>query len=317
MTVQSERFWRRSSQLLVALLGAAIALMGCSARRSLGYNLEHGSDAAGGPDGIAAADHPGDASTGLPTIPKAKQTCPSLADLDGTNVTILGNPVTIWSGPAGSVGPMVFYWHATSATSQEAVAGLGPGTREVVTSGGVIASFNQSNGIGTNTGDFTWYTGDFEAADEILACAKQQGLVDLARIHAAGYSPGSCQTAAMVYARAYLASVVCYSGGAKTMGPLLDPKNPPALFAVHGAVGKDVYGVDIAQNTLLLGSDLKGKGSFVIDCDDGGDHLQSGPARLAGAAGSAWQFLNDHPYGVTPEPYQTLPSTFPSYCKVM
>jgi hypothetical protein len=305
--------------ILVALLGMAVAIMGCSARRSLGYNLENVADAAGGPDNIAAVDRPGDATAGvtLPTIPKAKQTCPSLAGLTGTNVTFLGNVVTIWSGPSGSVGPMVFYWHATSATSQEAVAGLGPGTREVVTSGGVIAAFNQSNGAGTNTGDFTWYTGDFDTADEILACAKQQGLVDLARIHSAGYSPGSCQTAAMVYARAYLASVICYSGGAMTMGPLLDPRNPPALLAAHGAVGKDIFGIDIAQNTLLLESDLKSKGSFVIDCDDGGDHLQSGPARIAGAAGPGWQFLKDHPYKVNPDPYGALPSTFPSYCKVM
>jgi hypothetical protein len=64
-------------------------------------------------------------------------------------------------------------------------------------------------------------------------------------------------------------------------------------------------------------SDLKSKGSFVIDCDDGGDHLQSGPARLSGVAASAWQFLKDHPYKINPEPYGNLPTTFPSYCKVM
>jgi len=318
MTVASETPRMPAPPILATLL-SAIALVGCGAHRSLGYNLEEGVDAAGGLDAGAAADSSADAPADatLPTVPKAKQTCPAMAGLAGTNLTFLGNAVTIWSGPSGSVGPMVFYWHATSATSQEAVAGLGPGTREVVVSGGVIAAFNQSNRTGTSTGDSTWYTGDFDTADEILACAKQQGLIDVAHIHSAGYSPGSCQTAAMIYARAYLASVICYSGGAMTMGPLPDPRNPPALLAAHGAVGKDIYGIDIAQNTLLLESDLKSKGSFVIDCDDGGDHLQSGPARIAGAAGPGWQFLKDHPYGVNPEPYGTLPSTFPAYCTVM
>jgi hypothetical protein len=307
---------------------ALVVLIGCTEHRWLGGNLADEADAA--TDAVAdAADAPADTADaakgaadatpdGLaPTIPKAKASCPALAGLGGTNVTILDSSVKIWSGPAGTVGPMVFYWHATNATADEAIAGLGPGTREVVSGGGVIAAFNESNGTGTNTGDFTWYTGDFATADEIVACAHQQGLIDPTRIHAAGYSPGSCQTAAMVYARAYLASVVCYSGGAMVLGNLPDAKHAPALLGAHGAVGSDVYGIDIAQNTQLLESDLKGKGSFVIDCDDGGDHLQSGPARLNAISGPGWQFFKDHPYEVMPEPYKSLPSAFPSYCKIM
>ena len=307
----------------------------CTAHRSLGLNIVVEADAA--PDAVDAAPDTTDVApripdaapkiadaapdtadvAGVPAIPRAKEACPTLSGLTGTNVTILGNSVKIWSGTAGAIGPMVFYWHATNATADEAVAGLGPGTREVVASGGVIAAFNESNGAGTNTGDFTWFTGDFATADEILACAHQQGLVDIRRIHSAGYSPGSCQTAAMVYARAYLASVLCYSGGAMIMGSLPDPKNPPAILGAHGAVGSDIFGIDIASNTLLLENDLKNKGAFVIDCDDGGDHLQSGPARLAGVSGPGWQFFKDHPYKVEPRPYQSLPSTFPAYCKIM
>ena len=280
-----------------------VVLSACSARESLGRNLGNAAEAGAGAP--------------VPTIPTAKAACPTMAGLAGTNVTFLGSAVTIWSGPAGSVGPMVFYWHATNATSDEALSGLGPGTSEVMNSGGVVAAFNASNGTGTNTGDYTWYTGDFATADEILACAKQQGLIDVAHIHSAGYSPGSCQTAAMVYSRAYLASILCYSGGAMTMGALPDPTNHPAVIGAHGGVGNDIFGIDIAQNTILLENDLKGKGSFVIDCDDGGDHLQSGPARLAGVSGPGWQFFKDHPYKVDPEPYQGLPATFPSYCKLM
>jgi hypothetical protein len=303
---RQERSTITSVALWAVVLGGLVLGAGCSVREFLGRNL---GDAGGA--GEAGAGPP------APVVPKAKEACPSLAGLGGTDVTFLGNAVTIWSGPAGTVGPMVFYWHATSATSQEAVAGLGPGTAEVVKGGGVIAAFNTSNGTGSNTGDYTWFTGDFTTADEILACASQQGLVDVTHVHSAGYSPGSCQTAAMIYARAYLASVICYSGGAMTMGPLPDPTNHPALLGAHGAVGSDVFGIDIATNTILLENDLKSKGAFVIDCDDGGDHLQSGPARLAGASGPGWQFLKDHPYKVNPEPYKTVPPAFPSYCKLM
>jgi hypothetical protein len=295
-------------------LGVACALLvlsACGARESLGRNFLNVSEGGVlGPDAaITAAESP--------TIPKAKETCPSLAGRAGSNVTVLGSAVTIWSGPAGSRGPLVFYWHATTASSDEAVTGLGPGTKEVVSHGGVIAAFVDSNGTGTNTGDFTWYTGDFNTADEILACANQQGLVDPTHIHSAGYSPGSCQTAAMVYNRPYLASVLCYSGGAVTLGPLPDPKNHPAIIGAHGAVGSDIFGIDIATNTLILENDLKAKGSFVIDCDDGGDHIQSAGMRMAGVAAPGWQFFKDHPYKVEPEPYQGVPSSFPSYCKLM
>jgi hypothetical protein len=184
----------------MAVLCSLVVLDACDARRSLGSNI--GSVAEAGAGGAGGADSASAGGTG-PTLPKAKETCPPMAGLAGKNVTFLGNAVTIWSGPSGAVGPMVFYWHATTATSDEAVSGLGPGTREVVNSGGVIASFNDSNGTGTNTGDFTWYTGDFNTADEVLACANQQGLIDVTHIHSSGYSPGACQTSAMVYARPY------------------------------------------------------------------------------------------------------------------
>ena len=29
-----------------------------------------------------------------------------------------------------------------------------------------------------------------------------------------------------------------------------------------------------------------------------------------------FQFLKDHPFGISPEPYATLPTTFPKYCKI-
>jgi hypothetical protein len=120
----------------IAVLGSLVVLGACSARESLGRNLVDHTEAG--------------AAVPVPTIPKPKETCPAMAGLAGTDVTFLGNAVTVWSGPAGRVGPMVFYWHATTAAADEAIAGLGPGTSEVVKSGGVIAAFQTSKGWSTS-----------------------------------------------------------------------------------------------------------------------------------------------------------------------
>ena len=34
-------------------------------------------------------------------------------------------------------------------------------------------------------------------------------------------------------------------------------------------------------------------------------------------APQAWQFMKDHPFGVSPEPYTKLSSAWPSYCTIM
>jgi hypothetical protein len=53
-----------------------------------------------------------------------------------------------------------------------------------------------------------------------------------------------------------------------------------------------------------------------MDCDHGGGHCGL-PLLPADVANSGWQFMVDHPFGVSPEPYAAgIPATFPKYCKV-
>jgi len=52
--------------------------------------------------------------------------------------------------------------------------------------------------------------------------------------------------------------------------------------------------------------------AFIVDCDDGGDHLSTGPRTAM--APQAIQMLWDHRFGMTPEPYKSLPSGWPSTC---
>jgi hypothetical protein len=49
-------------------------------------------------------------------------------------------------------------------------------TQGVGANGGIVASFDTTNAQKTNTGNNVWYTGDFDTADQILACGIQKGL---------------------------------------------------------------------------------------------------------------------------------------------
>jgi hypothetical protein len=95
--------------------------------------------------------------------------------------------------------------------------------------------------------------------------------------------------------------------------------HPPAALVTHGASGMDVYKagavtVDFFNTSALFEMDIKSANGFVIDCNDGGNHTNF-TLRTA-VAPQALQFFLDHPYGVAPEPYATLPTTFPAYCSI-
>jgi poly(3-hydroxybutyrate) depolymerase len=252
-------------------------------------------------------------------LPTASEECPPIQSGD---MSFLGQSVRVWAGTpsASSKGPLVIYWHATGGVPDEAVSGLGQAAiSEIVMAGGMVAAQAQTTGQGTNTGNNVWFTGDFEVADEIVACAIEQLNIDTRRIYASGFSAGGLQTAWMSYERSgYIAAVVPYSGGLTGLAGVVltpiqmpqDPSNVPAAMAVHGRAGADVVILDFAIQSRAYLDDVKAKGGFGIECDHGGGHMI--PADIAA---SAWQFLKAHPFGTKPSPYASgLPASFPTYC---
>jgi predicted esterase len=226
-------------------------------------------------------------------------------------------PGTLYVGSKASspTGPIVIYWHGTGTNGSEVGAGLGQAAiTEIQGMGGVVASAESTSSTGTNTGDGVWYTGDFDWADFIIACAIQQLNIDTRHIHAGGYSAGALQTATMFYSRSgYLASVVVYSGGSGFPAMSQDPSNHIAVLGAHGSTSGDF----LASSTTTWETTVKSAGSFVIDCDDGGSHVDI--TRLTRLGPSAWQFFKDHPFKVgMPDPYaKGIPSGFPTYCKII
>lgn len=232
-------------------------------------------------------------------------------------VKIAGTDVQLWVGQKveGKKGPVFFYWHGTGGSSSEA-SRMSVAIREIMAEGGIMASFNQTTKKGMNTGNNVWYTGDFEMADHILACAVEQGLsIDMRRIYTGGCSAGGLQAGAMVYGRSsYLAAAMPNSGGTVFPSTLQDPMHVPALITTHGKMGTDVVGIDFSTTSLSECRDIAKKGGFAVDCDHGGRHCGA----TAEVTNAQWEFLKQHPFGVSPEPYANgLPPSFPQYCTII
>ncbi|HTB76265.1 MAG TPA: hypothetical protein VK762_23620 [Polyangiaceae bacterium] len=233
----------------------------------------------------------------------------------------------VWAGSPTGGGPIIIYWNGT-ASSPGAEIPLAFNVSAVTAAGGLIVGFvsgSRTGSTGADTGgDLYWYSTDVPFADQAVACAIAQYKIDPRRIHVAGYSAGALQTVYMWGARSgYVASVISYSGGyiainAPQTGdaPFENSGNIAPAIAAHGAVGSDNLVVDFANASTTWEGMIKSAGGFSIDCNDGGNHTDFFTKRAPGLEPVAWQFFKDHPYGVKPEPYTSLPSGFPSYCKI-
>jgi hypothetical protein len=244
------------------------------------------------------------------TLPKVNGPCPELKD--GT-VSVGGARVALTVG--SKPGPVYLYFHGTGTLPLEVELGIPGATKSVKNEGGLMASWDTSNLQGVNTGTI-WYTGDMEAADQLIACAIEKNLVDTSRIHVAGYSAGGLETGAFIYARShYIASAIVYSGGKPVLGvrgSLGGGKNVPSVVGAAGAPGADWLALDFGSMTPALTKEVVKAGGFAIDCNDGGAHISL--TRL-GLGGKALDFFRAHPFGV--QGYKNgLPADWPDYCKI-
>ena len=264
-----------------------------------------------------------------PMLPTASGTCPTFAN--GTQATLSAGGQTIkadvWMGSKGG-GPIVVYWHGTSSTATLEVP-YAFDTSAVISAGGIIVGPEAATRTGTptgNTGDDVWYQSDAAFMDQAVACAIQQLPIDSSHIHTAGYSAGALQAVYLWYARSgYVASIISYSGGDVTINTaaMQDPSNIPPAIVAHGGMGVDTYTapgttdtVDFSQTSAAWESIISADHGSYVDCNDGGSHLAFFQTRAPNLKPVSLQFFLDHPFGITPEPYTTLPAGFPAYCKL-
>jgi poly(3-hydroxybutyrate) depolymerase len=189
---------------------------------------------------------------------------------------------------------------------------------EITDAGGFIISAATGTGTGADTsGTGVWHVDDFPAVDLIVACTVQNYNIDPRRIYSTGANAGGLHSGVMAFQRAaYLAAVTTNSGGLTLPGQATlqaGATHAAAVMTMHGAAGTDVVAISFATASMTLDTQVKQNAGYAINCDHGGAHAGA-PAALQTAA---WQFMKDHPFGITPEPYgASLPAIFPSYCVI-
>lgn len=299
------------------------SLGGCSSESETDPGSTTGASTSGSGGGTSSSASGTGGSTGvMPThLPTATGTCPDMSNLTQTAVAFAGQQATVWSGdPAAGPGPLLIYYYATGSSPVEPIGTMQQAQIDTITAmGGAVVAQNKTTAEGQTTGNNVWYTGDAAIADEIVACAIEKQHIDPRRIHVAGYSAGAIQTTYMWFARSgYVASVLTYSGGdvGVNKAPMQDPAHPPPALVTHGGQGSDTYGgiVDFFDASTTWEGDIGSAGGFAIDCNDGGTHTDF--VLRTKVAPQAVRFFLDHPYGVQPEPYTTLPGDFPTYCSI-
>lgn len=253
-------------------------------------------------------------------LPRVAGACPDFRD--GAMATVGGLQVKFYAGAAGRRGPLVFYFHGTGGSADEVDALFGFGTgglgsdviREITAQGGIVASLDTSTGGGNPIEYGVWATDDFNAVDQIVACAIQAGRIDPGRIHALGFSAGGLAVGALYYLRSnYLASVATYSGGTSPWPGNdfpQDSSNRVAAMLFHGGSGDWVI-LSFEEQSIMMADEATSRGAFVVMCDHQGGHgiPSEGPR-------AAWEFFKAHPYGTSPSPWASgLPSSIPRYCR--
>jgi predicted esterase len=225
--------------------------------------------------------------------------------------------IAITAGPPGKNGALLFYWHGTGSSSAYEVGRLPAAMLDdIKATGSIIAGFNGSGsagGKGDCSGTAAHNMADFDAADQLVACAIKKHGIDPRRIYSAGCSAGGLQTGCMAMVRSsYLAAVAPNSGGIVTPQPWQDAHSP-AVMTMHGGSG-DMVIVTFSETSAAFDMQAKTHGSFVINCDHGGGHCAA-PDDLKVAY---WQFLKDHPFGIEKSPWAAgFPAGVPDYCKVL
>jgi predicted esterase len=247
-----------------------------------------------------------------PMIPPAPSDCPMWGNTTITYGGLAGIQIAAGIKPAGPTAPMLIYWHGTGSTSGEYALMAAPIAAGVTAAGGVIVSFQGTTGGDLNSGTAIFGAGDLKLIDNLVACAVKDHNIDPRKIYTNGCSAGGLMAMATAALRSsYIASAASNSGGFPVLVPAFQNAHVAPIMTVHGAMGSDVVVIDFAQASALADMTFKQKGGFVIDCNTGGGHCGG-----AGLAGDVWTFFQAHTFGLSPEPWMSLPPGFSSQCKI-
>jgi hypothetical protein len=279
-----------------------------------------------------------------PTKPYSAGTCPTLVAGPTSDTSI--NTGFMSGGAARSFRlmvpmsydptvpmPVVFAWHWLNASSGSFVRDAE--MESAIAEMGMIAVL--PDGKQKPNGDkeylFDWpfvetmnAEEELSFFDDLLTCVSEQYNVDLRRVYGIGVSAGALWLTYMMSTDRidYFAAVESLSGGLGEVAGFWQmtftprPYKFPAIVLWGGP--SDRLGVNFAEASMRLESELTANGQFVVECVHTEGHAVP-PIEAPNGSGtkfwSLWQFMLDHPYGAT-SPYVTdgLPTGFPSWCRI-
>lgn len=250
-------------------------------------------------------------------LPKATGTCPEFvqgkASFQPTGKKARNVELHVSDASKTLDGPLVFFWHGAGGSPTEATYALGKAVAAIKALGGVVAAPYHDPAAG----QLPWFQAlgagaddDLLVADEIVACAIEKVGIDKRRIHSVGFSAGAMNTEQFATRRSgYLASIVAYSGARLGTPMEQDATNKYAAMLFHGGDSDQVI-ITFDSAAEKYYGELSEAGHFAFICNHNKGHTVPSTARDA-----AFQFLQDHPFGASPEPYaKELPASFPDYC---
>lgn len=217
-------------------------------------------------------------------IPASTGPCPDLTD--GWNTFCpagidVCREAYVRRSSAGTGGPLNFYWHGTFENAVDVQNyGAGGAILDMTLAEGGLAFYPEADPDAVNrpNNPYPWWIvgstmngrkDDFFFLDEMIACAAEEGLVDLDRINTGGMSAGGIMTSNLVGRRGFWASAVSWSGGRTT------PFTPPSLtptMALHGGPSdccSNYCGFMRASEYLAAQMDDAGAFAFLCDHSEG------------------------------------------------
>ncbi len=254
-------------------------------------------------DGHSSSD---DGSTGVepPTdVPTPTAPCPTFTD-GVVTFCPAGIPACrdalVVNADGASGGPLALHWHGTYE-SPEGLMNWDWAAQQIATmvelhDGLMVLPYADPAAESRPGTPFPWWIvcgavgtqcerpDDFILADEIVACAVEQGLVDPQRLNTSGMSAGGAMTSHLVDTAAYFAGAVSWSGGLTNGSPPATPPNTTSVMVLHGGssdlyCGEGASGpggcYDFVPPSESLAEAVDAAGNFAFLCDHQAGHSAS------------------------------------------
>lgn len=225
--------------------------------------------------------------------------------IDGT---VRNFEVVLPANPEGA--PLLFAWHWLGGTAAQTLDLMN--IRSLAGEGAIIIA-PTSTGLAVEWDILTApaQSIDLKLFDKLLTCGWESYKNDTERVYSTGMSAGGLFTSFLAMHRSEdLASTVQFSGGVQN-GQYSQPQTQLPMMLVWGGPTDTFSSYNFHTATIEFSQSLRDDGHFIVECEHSAGHL---PPDNAGPM--AWTFLKDHPRGLSPEPWSTLPASLPAFCEI-